>query len=259
MQSSQLMITILLLAAFGGFAVFTMAKRKKAMANLGPAFRRFFETTGFRFAEMPQAPLDDHVRLAEQKMREMSKGKFEQHLVKNFQGMPLHHEQTMCSEWRAGTTTTTMSCRWTMPLAQPPRVLWQIADKSLSGLGKAVKEAFSNTTRDWSPTYRTRIETGDPVLDKRFVIFGHDAGSVVRLLATPGLKELLLACTEVDLCVRESDVYFADPFQKNIRAGMGGTLGAMAIGTDYGKFVDSTIPVHERMGQLLALAARVSS
>jgi hypothetical protein len=251
MQSSQLMMTVVLFGGFIAFAIFMTVKRRKAMANLGPAFRRFFEQTGYRIAELGNAPLDEHARIAAENSKAMSKGTFAQHLVKDFHGIPLHHESTMSTEWRAGTTVTSMSCRWAIPTGQPPRVLWQIADRSLSGFGKALKEAFSNTSRNWKPTYPQRVETGDPELDKRFVVFCVDPSTTLHALAAPGLKQQLLACTEVDLCVEAQQVTFSDPFQKNIRAGMPITM-------DYARFMDATIPIHERIAQLLVATARAS-
>jgi hypothetical protein len=260
MQTSQLMFPLIIFGAFGAYAVWMMSKRKKALQTLGPAFRRFFEQTGYRYAEIPQAPIEDHVKMAEAKTQQLYKGgaAHETNYVRDYHGAIIHHRSYMGGETRGLSQVTVMSCTWTMPVATPPRVLWQIADKSLTGFGKALKEAFSNTTRNWKPAYPTQIETGDPELDKRFVVFGTDPDAVRRALAAPGLKQLLVGCTEVDLCVRVDAVTFSDPFQKNIRAGMGGTIGAMAAGFDYARFMDSTIPIHDRISSLLATAARAS-
>jgi hypothetical protein len=260
MQTSQLMLPVILMAAFGAYAVWTMARRKKALQDLGPAFRRFFEQTGYRHAEIVQAPLEDQVRLGEQKLQQMFRGgaAHETHYVRNYHGALVHHRSYVGGETRGLSQVTVCSCTWTLPLAPPPRALWQIADRSLTGVGKALKEAFSSTTRDWSPVYPTRIETGNPELDRRYVVYGVDPEAVRRALAAPGLAELLAGCVEVDLCVRPDGVTFSDPFQKNIRAGMGGTIGVMAGGFDYGRFMDSTIAIHERIAQLLAVSARAS-
>jgi hypothetical protein len=39
---------------------------------------------------------------------------------------------------------------------------------------------------------------------------------------------------------------------------MGGTVGMMAVGLDYGKFMQLSIPIHDRIAELLAVAMRAS-
>jgi hypothetical protein len=75
-------------------------------------------------------------------------------------------------------------------------------------------------------------------------------------LQAPGLKELLLGCVEVDLCVYPDRVVFGDPMQKNMRGGMGGTVGMMAMGGNIGNVMELSIPVHDRIAQLLGTVAR---
>lgn len=260
MQVTQF-LPLLLLVAFAAYAFWMMKKRKQGLQNLGPAFQRFFEQTGYRHAELGGAPLEEHVRLSEEATRQLYRGaqKHEMHLVRDFHGLEVHHDSYIgAPQSKSSRYQRVMWCRWSVALAQPPRVLWQVADKTLGSMGKAVMEAFSNTTREWSPLYPHRIPTGDRELDKRFVVYGEDPEAVVRVMATPGLKELLLGCAEVDLSVERSRAVFSDPSQKNMLAAMGGTVGAMAVGFDYGKYMDLTIPVHERITELLALSLRAS-
>ena len=96
-------------------------------------------------------------------------------------------------------------------------------------------------------------------LDAKLVFYGENAGDVQRVLATPGLKEALLSVVELDLIVGNERAVFVDPLQKNMMAGMGGTIGNMALGFDAGKRFELAIPVHDRIAELLALAARASA
>jgi hypothetical protein len=258
----QTLLPLLLVAVFGAYAVWMMLKRKKAVQNLGPAFRRFFEQTGYRFTEIRNAPLEEHVQLLEQKTRDLQggTGSYSLDLVRDFHGVPVRYQMYMGAPQTSGSDAGwVMWCRWSMALDQAPRVLWEVADKKLASMGKAIKEAFTKTKRKWEPAYSQRIEVDDPELKGRFMVYGEDPEAVVVVLQNPALKQHLLDSTEVDLCVARNEVYFSDPFQKNLRAGMGGTLGAMATGLDYGKMMDLSIPVHDRITELLAVAMRASS
>ncbi len=77
-------------------------------------------------------------------------------------------------------------------------------------------------------------------------------------LAAAGLGELLLSCAEVDVTVRHDGITFADPEQKNVVAAMGGMVGQMAVGLDFGKMFELTMPVHDRIAQILGLVARAT-
>ena len=126
--------------------------------------------------------------------------------------------------------------------------------------GKAAREAFSNATRQWSPKYPHRVETGIPQIDGRFQVFAQDPNAARALFQqNAALVALLTQCIEVDLWVDQNGAVFADPAQKNMNAAMGGAVGSMAMGFDIGKRLDLSIPVHERMSELLATSLRAAS
>ena len=234
-----------------GIAYFLWMKGKtnKMMADAVPAMHKFFEHTGYRYAHMKDAPLDSHVQLAVQAFRKPAE---ETTYVRDFHGLPIQHSYGM----KTTNTGYRTWCFWSAPVSKP-RVLLQIADKSLSSVGKAVKEAFSNTTRKWDQEYPTAATSGDATFDARFNIFGPNNADAIRgVLQTPGLKELLLGCAEVDICVRDGEVVFNDPSQKMANAGAGGYVGSMAMGLDIGKRLESTYPVHEQVAQVIATLAR---
>ncbi len=258
---SQYLLPIVMMGAFGAYAYWMSQKRKAAMANLGPALRRFFERTGYRYSHLQQAPIEEQVRAADEKWQAMAKGQggnFEMDLIRDFHGATVRHHQYMGADPGGNANVYVMSCSWQMAHDQPARTRFQAAAKSLSSVGKAVREAFGNSKRQWEAAYPHKIESGDPELDKALVFYGDDAEAVKRALAYPGLKEAMLGVQELDLQAGSEGVSFSDPSQKNLRAGMGGTLGAMAVGMDYGKLFDLTIPVHDQIAELLALASRAA-
>ena len=249
---AQYILPIVLMALLGGYSLWMVRRRK---AGTGPAFRLFFERTGYRYAGMEGATIEQQVAHGESLAANYGRGGQQTHMVRDFHGVPIH--------WQNATTVNksggwSMSCTWSMPLAQPARSLVQIADKSLSGVGKAVKEAFSNMERHWKPEYPTRVDSGDPELDARFQFYCHDTAAVQRVALAPGVKELLLGCAEVDLTVAPQQVVFSDPMQKNVRAGMGGTIGMMATGGNMERHMELSIPVHDRIAELLATVARAA-
>jgi hypothetical protein len=79
-----------------------------------------------------------------------------------------------------------------------------------------------------------------------------------HVLAQPGFRAALLACAEVDLRVLPDRVSFSDPLQKNLMAGMGGAMGAMAAGYDPATLMQATIPVHTRIADLMYQAGAAS-
>ena len=52
---------LIMMLAFGGYAVWMMQKRGKMMNDMGPAMASFFQRTGWRYADMPPEPIDHHV------------------------------------------------------------------------------------------------------------------------------------------------------------------------------------------------------
>jgi hypothetical protein len=255
---------IILMAAMLGYVFYMKNKQKQAMANIGPALHKFYGQTGYRYADMPQAPLEEQVRVGEQRMMAMyngsATGDIDFHLVRDFHGAPVHFRQSYSRRNNSdGSTTISMGATWFTPLAAPPRAKWEAIDRSLVGFGKAVKEAFSNMTRKLEPMYAHEVPTGDPELDKKVVIYAEDPQAALAALRSPGLREMILRTTEVHLAVTDREVFFADPFQKNMTAAMGGMVGQMSIGFDYGRMFDATIPVHEQMAEIVAVTARASA
>jgi hypothetical protein len=249
---SQFIFMGVLMAAALGYTVWITRKRK---AGMPAAFRMFFERTGYRYADIADKPLDAHIMHGENLMASARNG-YHIHMIRDYHGLPVHSVQDLGYRQQGLSTVTTMSASWWAPLPQPPRIYLQIAERSLTGIGKSIKEAFSSTERVWQAMYPLQIASGDPELDRRFLFFGYDAGAVAHALQAPGLRDMLLACAEVDLAVHQDRVLFADPLQKNMLAGMGDTIDQMRLGADMNRTMELTIPVHDRMAHILSTTAR---
>jgi hypothetical protein len=250
------MMPIIMLVAFGAYAAWMMTKTKGAMATLGPAMQGFCARWGYRYADMPPEPLAPHVQRAITDISKAGAGNQETRYVRSFHGLPIQFMQGS----RVDDRGYSYWCRWVASLPAPPRAPFHVADRSLASFGKAVREAFSNTRREWHALYPHAVPTGIPAVDERFVVFGLDPNAVREVFhRNPALVAALLGCTEVDLRIDAQTAAFADPAQENINAAMGGTVGQMAIGFDYAKRLDMTLPVHDRIAEVLALAARAAA
>jgi hypothetical protein len=252
-ESMKFQVLLPLILVGAGFA-YVIAMNKKRGAGMGEALRRFLERTGYRYADVPQPELEHHVARGEAVFKNLGKG-YQARMIRNFHGLIVHNVQ----EGHATNDGWAMSCSWLTPLSRGPRVLLHIADRSLSGAGKAIKEAFSRQRRHWQPIYPYAVPIADPELNQRLVCYSTDPAAAQHVLNAPGMKELLLGCAEVDLAVLDAEVRFSDPFQKNLLAGMGGTFGRMAMGSDMNKAMDLQIPVHDRIAQLLGVTVRAVS
>jgi hypothetical protein len=239
----------LLLIGVGFFYTRTMSKKRAAA--LGPAIHQFLERTGYRYADVPSPDLALHVARGEAVFQNLGKG-YQARLIRQFHGAPIHNVQ----EGHVTSNGWSTNFAWVHPLAGRPRVLLQVAERSLSGVGKAVKEAFSNTHRHWQPIYPHQVPIADPELAQRLVCYSPDPHAAQLALSAPGMKELLLRCAEVDLTVLDAEVRFADPFQKNLMAAGGGTAGALMMRGDVQKWMDLQIPVHDHIAALLATTAQ---
>lgn len=250
-MTAQLLLPFVLLAV--GLVV-ARARSRKTAATLRPALRAFLQRTGYRYADVPSAELEDHAARGEEVFKNLGRG-YQARLIRDYHGVPVHNVQV-------GQVTHdgwAVDYSWLVPLAGRPRVRLQVADRSLAGVGKAVKEAFSSTRRQWEPRYPQEVRLGDPELARRFVCFADDPAAAHAALAAPGLKPLLLAAAEVDLVVSDTEVRFADPFQKNLNAGLGGTVGMMSMGGDVAKIMALQVAVHDQIAELLAVTARAVS
>lgn len=252
----NLVFPLVIMAIMGAYFFYVQSKSRKAIAGMGPAMHDYFMKSGFRYPDMPAEPVDLHVQraMAEANAPRQVGDKVIQY-VRNFHGIFVLFKQT----YRSTDKGYSMSVSWSTQLTQPPRIPFQIADKSLSSVGKAVREAFSNMTRNWEPRFPTPVQTGIPQIDSRFVVYGYDPNAVAHVFhQNPALVQALLSCVEVDFWIDQHSATFADPLQKNMNAAMGGMVGQMAMGFDYGKRMEMSIPVHERMCELIATAVRAT-
>jgi hypothetical protein len=255
------LITPLIMVVFVGFAFFYMRKFSRARTEASineavPMMRMFFERTGYAFNDARNAGVDVQIQKWQRAYAASFRGEgYAVHLVRNFHGLEVHWDQFNGQRDNA----FVMAQSWWAPLSQMPRAPFHVAEKSLaSAAGKMAKEFFTNMSTSWKPAFERQVSSGDPQLDGRFVIYAPDENSVRQVLANPALKQALLECAYVDLRVLPDGVRFSDPEQKNTLAMMGGTYGAMQYAGNPGKAFEVTLPVHDRVANILHGAATLA-
>jgi hypothetical protein len=253
------MTQLFLMLIFGGafIAYFIWMKKKTgAMQDQMPAaYRMLFERTGYRVAALGPAPIEAHIAQVVKNFSAMtSSGQHREAWLRDFHGVQIQYDSYMS----ANEGGSVVSARWSTLNQTPPRVQWEVAEKSLVGVRKALGEAFSNTTRGWAPSLPHQFQSGDPEMDARFFFYASDPNAAMAIVRDPSIRGHLLASAEVCFCVHAGEVFFSDPMQKNVNAGVGGTVGQMAIGLDIMKRTELMIPVHDRMAELIAVAQRNS-
>jgi hypothetical protein len=251
---------LLMVGLMLGYSVWMRGKVKQGQANMGPAFTDFYRTTGFVHEDMPGAPPEAQAERSVADSKAMTQGSYKQHLVRPYHGLTLRYRSSYETLQQGGRTTSTMSNQWQVDLPHAPRVTVHIADKRLDSTLKAVGEMFSNSKRVFQPQCSQRVTTGIPQVDDKFVVFGEDPNAVRQMLQqNPALVQLLGGWEEVDVAITPRGAFFADPTHKNMQAAMGGALGSMAMGFDISKRMELSIPVHDRVGDLLATLVRASA
>lgn len=250
MHAQTIVLPVLLMAAFAGFAIWTVMKRNAGLANLGPAMQDFFQRTGYRYADMAPEPITRHVERAVSDAKNVGT---ETRYVRSFQGQSVRFEQ-------GGQVTNTgyaVFARWVAPLQQSPLVVFHLADRSLSSLGKGLREAMTNTRQDWQPRYPHAVAIGIRELDERFVVHAADPAAAASFLRqNAGVLAGLFQTAEVDLWVDGAEIVFSDPAQRNITAALGGGATAVALANDPVQRMALSLPVHDRIAELLANLAR---
>ncbi|MBI2390192.1 MAG: hypothetical protein HYV09_11440 [Deltaproteobacteria bacterium] len=256
----QLIFPVLFIA-FGLVAFFAMRKFSRGQSEAGlqqavPLMRVFFERTGYRFVDQASAPIEMQIARWQQVYAASIRGEgYDVHLVRDFHGLEVHWEQFTGQQGGA----YVMAQSWWAPLPAMPRAPFHIAERSLaSTTGKLAKEMLTNMSTNWKPAFERQIQTGDPHLDGRFVVYGPDEQAVRMVLSNPALRQALFECAYVDLRVTPDGVRFSDPEQKNTLAMMGGTYGAMQYAGNPGKAFEVTLPVHDRVANLLYGAATLA-
>ena len=224
--------------------------RAAAQAELEAALLGFFAGSGYRYRGVDGGA---EAQLREYRRREAqaTAGSFELELVREREGRLVRHDYRAGYRQRFGKELFVLSCSWSTALERPPRCRWQAADRALDAVGRKRRE------RSWNALYAHKVASGDAELDARLVFYADDAAALATVLATPGLKEALLALDEVDLHVDGEQVLFADPLQKNLQVALDAAAGAGAPGFGQPE-LPRTIAAHDRIATLLAVAARAS-
>src|SRR5688572_1235290 len=254
---------IVLMAVFIGLTVAYMfwmrGRASKALEVARPAFVSFFQRTGYRYADLPDAPPEAQADRSYADAKNPPAGGYQIHYVRDYHGIRIHYTSENGHRKEGSKTVYWYSNQWEAEVPHTPRVPIHIADKALDSVLKATKEAFSNSRRVFSPKCSERVQTGIPEVDAKFIVYGDNPQAVQALFQqNPQLVQLLSGWAELDLSVTQGRAVFADPSQRNMTAAMGGTVGSMALGFDYAKRLELGIPVHDRVADLFATLIRAT-
>jgi hypothetical protein len=242
---------VIAVATVGGIVLYAMKNGKELIE----AKRELFTTLGYRHADKPDAPIEEQLRIPPKfDLRTRSS---EEYLVK-----PVGQSAivTFFHRTRQEGRVRVSELDWTYRSGQAPRLLFQVADRSIAGgLGKAAFEAVSGTKRSFRATYPREVSTGNPDWDRRFLVLAQDDAAVGAALRGPdgvALFQALSALAEVDLTVLPDRIVLADPADQNRKAARGGLSGRLTM-----SLVDQirvSIPVHQLAFDSLEAAARVA-
>jgi hypothetical protein len=255
---------VFIIVFMGGALAYTFWMKKRAAQayeDARPAYVSFFQRTGYRYADIADQPPEAQAnRSFEDAKKPPTTGDYELHYVRDFYGLRIHYRSSHGSRNEGTKTIFWRSNQWEAELTAPPRIPIHIADKQLDSTLKKVGELFSNTERVFNAKCSQRVQTGIAEVDSTCVVFGEDPNAVRALFAqTPALVPLLSGWAELDVAVVGNRAVFADPAQNNMQAAMGGMTGSMALGFDIGKRIELSIPVHDRIAELLATLVRAAS
>ena len=102
-------------------------------------------------------------------------------------------------------------------------------------MGKAVREVFSNMTRNWEPRFPHPVQTGIPQIDARFLVFtARTLPPSARSSSRTRRSARRSSSEEVGFWVDARSAVFADRCRSPERRD-GRLVGQMAMGFDYVK------------------------
>jgi len=221
------------------------------MIQAGLSQRAFLEQTGFRVVGAEHADLGQQAELALKALMQEG-GESGQEWTRDCGGVQVHHFFRRVQQ----ANINCYWCRWSTPLAHAPRIALQVIEKRLVGKLAGVDNFIENKSYEWRQLLPNPVPLGDAELDKRFLVFGNDPALVRTALGANGVRDLLLACKQVDLSVDAQGVVFSDPFRENILAAVGGGVGVMMVGANPHALTQMILPVHDRVSWLAATLAR---
>ncbi len=248
------MFSLLLGAAGFGYYAWISKKRYENQLVAARSLREFLEQTGFRVVGAEGADLGQQAQLALAAIGQEG-GAQGHEWVKQVGGVPVRHFFRRVHE----NGTNYYWSRWSVALSLPPRIALQVIERRLVGALGTVDNFIENRRYEWRQVCPQRVSVADAELDRRFLFFGHDPALVSYVLRTNGVRELLLACAQVDLSVDAEGVRFSDPFRENLTSAFGGGASDRALlsGYDPKAITRAILPVHERICWLAATLARV--
>jgi len=250
MDAGSLARIFLLLVIVGiGVAVVLLRKRKTervdAVASTqAPLVRMFCERTGYAYADLRQAPPAAQAQRWEEGYRRSTEGyPFKHHLVRPYQGLEVNWENATRMELR----TMIWSQTWWAPAPWPIHAPFHLTErKNLN------QKLAPGQTVTWRPAFQRMVPIGDPELDHRFALFTPvDENRIRAILSNGQLRTAILQCVYVDLQVTPQGARFSDPKDDNATAILGGSAGFIQYVAQPGRRLEVTLPVHERIANIL--------
>jgi hypothetical protein len=245
-------------ALAGGYALYYahLLKQRSRQGDEYPlSYRMFFERTGYCYVGLVAAPLEQQVLHAQ--MTAAPGGDLDFHVVRSYRGLAVHWIQRT----KSGVLGTKIEGTWTLPLPYQPPAGLQVADKRLTGVGKVMKEIFTDAEeRAWEQLYPHPVLTGDPAFDARFNVFSTDPSFAYGVLQRPGLRQMLSGLVEVDLVVHADRIAFNDPLLRNLKRFVPQGMGGIVVHAPRpAEAMAHVVAVHDAIAEVLVVASGVSA
>jgi len=138
---------------------------------------------------------------------------------------------------------------WELDCPKPSRTSFQIVEKKMVGVTRALLNMVSPVKRTLTVAYPGPHPMGDPELDARLALYANDAASAVGIVRQPEFRKELLEMASVNLRVDESGATFCDPTDANVYA-----WGASRTDLSPATSIRSAARVHVAVERLLRRA-----
>lgn len=213
-----------------------------------PAWRAFFETTGYRVPDVASEALEDHVtaRLVQKGSDERLEGELDgRHLV-----------FTTTSQVVPPSTVPEQKAVWKLLLDAPPSLCVEVCDRALPAPGALIKVAMAMKPALGKP-FAVAQPTGRADFDQRFQVHATDPEQARALLASPGLADQLLSLGKVVVAVLPDSVRIEDPTHSTLSTAMAAAGGAKLLTRPF-DYLQLAAPIHQRVQTLLRELAQKS-
>ena len=231
-------------------AVVLLRKKKTNVVNARVAYSTplvtsFFTKTGYAFDDLRGAPPAMQTQRWEDMYRRTMNGEsFAIRVARMYQGIVVRWENVTAYQYRRVVWSQT----WSAPAPAPLSVPFHLTERK----NLQPPNPQSNMQSNWRPAFPQMVPIGDPELDHRFALFTPvDVARVRAIVTHPQLRQSLLTSAYVDLKVMPDGAHFSDSRDENAIAMLGAQQAAHLDMVAPGKKMDDTVPMHERIANIL--------